>query len=299
MRLVKMLAAWLTVLASMLLVGCAQVPMADARQDAALKSFPAPRPGMASLYIYRNETFGSAIKQSLVLDGMNVGQSGPKTYFHTDIAPGRHTIMSQGENMDTLDLDALAGRRYFVWQEIKMGAFQARTKLSLVSEDVGRKGVLESALAVSNLPPARASGVNVPSPGPAPSGTLSPAPANRYAGRWAGRMRCGAYLGTGQTTSPEGFNAPIQMTVEGSAVLLTRGDANYSEELRGTINADGSVTASGQGAQLQPQSRPWTTRLQGRFFEGADRFEGSGPLTSYNNTLLRQCTFDLRRTSAP
>ncbi len=45
------------VLVAIGLTGCASVPMGDAGRDAELKSFK-PRPGVAGLYIYRNENFG-------------------------------------------------------------------------------------------------------------------------------------------------------------------------------------------------------------------------------------------------
>jgi starvation-inducible outer membrane lipoprotein len=61
MTMLKMLAA---LAFALLMTGCASVPMGDARQDSALKTFPAPRPGTAGIYIYRNETFGAAIKQA-------------------------------------------------------------------------------------------------------------------------------------------------------------------------------------------------------------------------------------------
>ena len=51
--------------------------------------------------------------------------------------------------MDSLNFDAMAGKLYFVWQEVKMGMLSARTKLQLVSDDVGKKGVMESQLAVT------------------------------------------------------------------------------------------------------------------------------------------------------
>ncbi len=62
-----------------ILGGCTTVPMADPGQNAALKSFPPPKPGMAGLYVYRNETFGGAIKLPLVLDGASLGASAPRT----------------------------------------------------------------------------------------------------------------------------------------------------------------------------------------------------------------------------
>ena len=84
-------------LSAALLSGCASVPMADATADAQAKQFVAPKDA-ANLYIYRNETFGTA------------------------------------------------GKNYYVWQEVKMGLLMARSKLSQVSEEEGKQGVMESKL---------------------------------------------------------------------------------------------------------------------------------------------------------
>ena len=131
---------------SLTLFGCASVPMGDAAKDAELKSFTA-RPGMAGLYIYRNENFGGAIRMDVEVDGKPVGQTAAKTYFYKEVAPGKHTVTSKSENTDTIEVETVAGKLYYIWQEVKMGLLYARTKLSLVSEEEGRKGVLESSLA--------------------------------------------------------------------------------------------------------------------------------------------------------
>ncbi len=140
----RLLAAAAVVLS---LAGCASVPMGDPAQDARLKSFPAASAGKAGVYIYRNETFGGAVKLNLALDGQALGSTASKTYFYKEVEPGRHTVTSYGENTDTLTFEALAGKLYYVWQEVKMGMFAARTKLHLVPEPDGQSGVRESSLA--------------------------------------------------------------------------------------------------------------------------------------------------------
>lgn len=127
--------------------GCASVPMGDATRDTALKTFEAPRAEKAGIYIYRHENMGAAVKMDLQVDGKHIGQTAAKTYFFVEVPPGKHTITSISENTDTLSIDAVAGKLYYVWQEVKMGVLYARTKLNLVSEEDGRKGVLESKLA--------------------------------------------------------------------------------------------------------------------------------------------------------
>lgn len=141
----KCVAASLLVLG---LVGCASVPMGDTKRDAELKTFAAKR-DMAGVYIYRNESFGAAIRMDVSVDGKALGQTAAKTYFYTEVAPGKHTITSASENTDTLEIETVAGKLYYVWQEVKMGLLYARTKLSLVSEEEGKNGVMESQLAAS------------------------------------------------------------------------------------------------------------------------------------------------------
>lgn len=130
------------------LVGCASVPMGDPQKDAALKSFAA-KPDVAGVYIYRNESMGGGVRMDVDVDGKSVGQTAAKTYIYTEVPPGKHVITSKSENSDSLEINTVSGKLYYVWQEVKMGILYARTKLHLVSEDEGRKGVLETQLTAS------------------------------------------------------------------------------------------------------------------------------------------------------
>lgn len=62
----------------LLLGGCASVPMANPEQDAKIKTFAA-KPDKAALYVYRNETFGAAIKMTVMLNGNYLGDTASKT----------------------------------------------------------------------------------------------------------------------------------------------------------------------------------------------------------------------------
>jgi len=131
-----------------LLAGCASVPMGDPARDVALKEFSPPK-DKAAIYVYRNENFGGAIKMPVLLDGKFLGDTGAKTYLYTEVSPGPHQLISKTENDSTLKLETLAGKIYYVWQEVKMGMFSARSNLQLVDEKVGQDGVKESKLAVT------------------------------------------------------------------------------------------------------------------------------------------------------
>lgn len=136
----------LTVIIGASLAGCASVPIGDAKQDAALKTFSVS-PNRAGVYIYRNESMGAAVKMDVDLDGKFIGQTAANTYLYKEVAPGMHTISSKAENTDSIGIDARPGTLTFIWQEVKMGVLYARTKLNLVGEGEGKKGVLETRLA--------------------------------------------------------------------------------------------------------------------------------------------------------
>jgi hypothetical protein len=134
---------------ALVMTGCASVQMADPQQDASLKTFKVA-PDKAGIYIYRNESMGAAVKMDILVDGKQIGESAAKTYFYQEVTPGKHTVSSKAENTDTLEVTVKPGTLSYIWQEVKMGILMARTKLSLVSEEEGKKGVQESKLAVSH-----------------------------------------------------------------------------------------------------------------------------------------------------
>jgi hypothetical protein len=140
----RLLGACVVVLA-VLASGCASVPMASAERDTAAKSY-AVKPDKANIYVYRNEGMGAAVKMSVVLDGKLVGDTGAKTFLVLEVAPGKHTLVSKTENDSTLVVDTVAGKNYFVWQEVKMGLMSARSSLQLVDEAKGKAGVAECKL---------------------------------------------------------------------------------------------------------------------------------------------------------
>ena len=134
----------------LLLTGCASVPMAPLDQDAQAKQF-LPVPKMAALYIYRNETFGAAIPMTVTVNGKALGQTASKTYFRLNVIPGKYTIESHAESISNLPLSVEAEKLYFVWQEVKMGVWMARSMLQSVDEKTGRSGVMESQLIASSV----------------------------------------------------------------------------------------------------------------------------------------------------
>ncbi len=128
------------------LAGCASVPMGTPEQDASAKKFSAPA-GKTGLYVYRNDSMGGAVTMHVGLDNAPLGDTGGHTYLYKEVAPGKHTITSDAENTDTLEVDAKPGTDLYVWQEVKMGVLKARSKLHLMGEADGQEGVRACKLA--------------------------------------------------------------------------------------------------------------------------------------------------------
>jgi hypothetical protein len=139
----------LMALAALTLAGCATPPTATPDLDAAAKTFAVP-PGKANIYLFRDEVLGGAIAMDVYLNGKLMGQTGPTTYFKFEVLPGRYSILSKAENDSSIDVQAEAGRNYFVWQEVKMGMLYARNLLQQVDEQRGRAGVAQCKLIAAN-----------------------------------------------------------------------------------------------------------------------------------------------------
>jgi hypothetical protein len=149
MKLSKLLSL-VPLCAALLMSGCASVSMMQAEDDSRGKSFAAEK-DKANIYLYRNETFGAAIKMPVTVNGKLAGQTASKTYFLWQVAPGTYDIGSVTGNSSTVKLMVEGGKSYYVWQEVKMGMFQAGSELKQVDEDTGRKGVLECSRAESAI----------------------------------------------------------------------------------------------------------------------------------------------------
>ena len=124
----------------LILQGCASVPMASLQKDSDAKQFKTS-PEKSNIYVYRNETFGGAIPLTLNLDGRFAGQTGPYTYFFAQVDPGQHEVTSVAEDTSNLRLITEPGKSYFVWQEVKMGLWTARSRLQEVDANTGAAAV--------------------------------------------------------------------------------------------------------------------------------------------------------------
>lgn len=155
--------------------GCASVHKAGQDADARAKMF-APVADKAVVYIYRNEIMGAAIKLPVLIDGVAVGDTGPKSFLEVALPDGAHVITSKGEKDSTLSLNTTAGQVYYVWQEVKMGMWAASSMLHHVDATKGKAGVNESKLLETEAPAFRVSGDAIVKPA-APAEAAQPAQA--------------------------------------------------------------------------------------------------------------------------
>jgi len=249
------------------LSGCASVPMGDAGQDAALKAFTIPT-DRAGIYVYRNESMGAAIKMDVAIDGVEIGQTAAKTYMFTELAPGRHTIVSRAENTDTLELEAGPGSITYIWQEVKMGALFARTKLHLVDELQGKRGVQESRLAISKSTgsgviamAAPTSAPPVPAP-PVPARNLAVAPATFAVGSRLTFRESDPFTGaaSGESTFVVAAGESGRLTLNDGSIVVAMDGAPIKGVLHGT-------TIHGISPQQLTRGGTWTGSFRVPFVE--------------------------------
>ena len=145
----------LTISVLALLASCASVPMAPPEQDAASKTFTAPPSNRAGVYVFRNSSFGSALKKTVFIDGIAIGETARYVFLHREIEPGKHTLSTESEfSNNDLVFEASGGNNYFFRQYIKFGVIVGGAKLETVNEEKGKKGVLacKEALGFTSVP---------------------------------------------------------------------------------------------------------------------------------------------------
>ena len=135
------------------LAGCASVPMAPAQADAEAKRFQ-PQADAGTLYVFRDAAHkGAAITLPVVLDGRIVGASARLTYMRLTLAPGKHILASPTAVYRSMNLQAEAGKLYFV-RHAPVSEFLLQTisgEFEAVEEAEGRAAVSGCQLAETNL----------------------------------------------------------------------------------------------------------------------------------------------------
>ena len=140
-----------TLLAALILAGCASVPLADSAQDAASKAFAVPS-GRALIYVVRDGGYVSGAYQlfRISLDRRDHGALADGTYYVFAVDPGLHSVAAAGnENQERVQIQANAGGVYFVSVRLRIGMTTARVSVSLPADDIGKAAVRASKMAAS------------------------------------------------------------------------------------------------------------------------------------------------------
>ncbi|MDO4698909.1 MAG: DUF2846 domain-containing protein [Pasteurellaceae bacterium] len=136
----------------LLMAGCATVPMASPEEDQKAKQFTAPSKGFSGLYVYRDAFLGGgrALKKDVYVDDKRIGETAHGVYFYKLLKAGKHKISTESEfSNNDLHLNMQSGKNYFVEQYIRPGVFVGGANINQVSEEKGKKAVLERKLAIS------------------------------------------------------------------------------------------------------------------------------------------------------
>lgn len=127
-------------------VGCASVQTIDAQHANLVQTLTTPESGKAVIFVYREKSLkGAALKKDLWVNGQCLGESARGVYFFKQVDGGQsHVVSTESEfSPNHLRVQTEAGKKYYVKQFIKMGAFVGGAGLEQVSESEGASQVAE------------------------------------------------------------------------------------------------------------------------------------------------------------
>ncbi|WP_099111113.1 DUF2846 domain-containing protein [Xenorhabdus sp. KJ12.1] len=144
----KKLLLSISLLGTLVLSGCASIPLATEQESSTAKSFSVPEKDKAGLYIYRDSFAGKALKKDIYIDDKCLGETVDKTFFYTQVAGNQnHKISTESESSpNDLNLFTESGKNYFVRQYIKMGVFVGGAGLSVSTEDEGKRVISKTSM---------------------------------------------------------------------------------------------------------------------------------------------------------
>ena len=137
-----------TVLVGIFLTSCLSTPffavtspMASLSEDRQAKKFT-PIPGKATIYIYRDEFLAVEERMEIIVDSKSIANAVLYSYVKLELSPGIHEVVSRTEKDAKLVIDIRDGQVYFIQLKCAPGLVKTRSRLNLVSEQIG-KGEVE------------------------------------------------------------------------------------------------------------------------------------------------------------
>ncbi len=133
-----------TLLLSLLLAGCAQLPPTP--QDIQAKKFESV-PDRAVIYLVRGDPDFNRVPATVWLGetGMMI-TTYPGTYYRWEVGPGRHQIAGFAVDNGSITLQVEAGKIYFVQHSTRPWISYAMSYFQVVPESQGRSLVMRGEL---------------------------------------------------------------------------------------------------------------------------------------------------------
>lgn len=103
---------------------------------------PHTKEGKGLVVFYRDSSFkGGAIRFNLNQGQEPIGALNSGTYLYRDVEPGQHTFWSQAISKDSITVDVIAGKTYYIKGVVQMGLVAGRPKLTIVSESEAKSSI--------------------------------------------------------------------------------------------------------------------------------------------------------------
>ncbi|MCC6137919.1 MAG: DUF2846 domain-containing protein [Bdellovibrionaceae bacterium] len=133
----------------LVLCSCATVNVAEQR------SFAKPDSKKSTIYFYRESAFaGWSAKYNIWEDEskpQKIGALKNGSYFFITVPPGKKTFFVNGEVRSAVTLDMLPGKTYYIQNNINMGFWVARPKLTEVTESEALRQIKDTDIVMTVL----------------------------------------------------------------------------------------------------------------------------------------------------
>ncbi|HET9679211.1 MAG TPA: hypothetical protein VFP95_01470 [Gammaproteobacteria bacterium] len=114
-----------------------------------LAQLPVAKPDMGLVFFYRKDEFaGSAVNFRVYHGKKVIGALGSGTFFYYYCKPGEQVFWSETEVKDSVYLDILPGKVYYVNGETDMGFWAARPDLTVIPAIQGKSEIHDLTYAV-------------------------------------------------------------------------------------------------------------------------------------------------------
>ena len=122
---------------AVMVTGCASGPKFSEVKD----SFGNINAQQGRIFMYRNTTFGAALKPKIKINGESIGKTVANGFTFVDLKPGNYEIMTSTEVDRSLLLTLGKGQTRYVKFNVSMGFLVGHVYPTLVETAVGEKEI--------------------------------------------------------------------------------------------------------------------------------------------------------------